>query len=111
MESGDTIMLKTSNGRVLVGIFVTILVSALIVIQIAKSAAGDQAQINYQNQVTACEAANPVREAVVLAITTAEINASKGNALYGQAVKKITDAPYVDDKTGVRNCKAAVKQP
>lgn len=97
--------------RVIIGIFVTLIIVSALIIHAVESNAGAEAQTNYENQVAACEAGNPVREAVLLAVDTAAEVANKGNARYAAAADKITAAPYVDDLTGARNCDEAVKHP
>lgn len=95
--------------RMIVGIFVTIIVAALIVIHIAET----QAVTNYENQLSSCIAGNPIREAVVLGLdTSSEVGLpKKARHRYSAAADKIFEAPYVNDATGKRDCNQAVKHP
>lgn len=72
--------------------------------------AAEEAQTNYENQLSACEAGNPVREAVILATDTAATLAAKGNAQYREAARKIRVAPFVNN-SGARDCDKAVIKP
>lgn len=72
--------------------------------------ASQEAQTNYQNQISGCERGNPLRKGVVLALNTAAANATHGNAKYAEAVAAILAAPHVlDDGTVI--CERAVEQP
>lgn len=108
---GKEPMEQQSLIHIIIGIFITIIVSSIIIISLVESSVGGESQVSYENQIAACEAGNPVREAVLLAIRTAQEHAVAGNAAYAVAAQKIIDTPFTNEKTGARNCKEVVRHP
>ena len=108
--------MNASLGRVIGWCFVIVVVSNALSIYVAtrisENSAAEQAATVYENQVDACEQANPLRESVVLAIRTASQTATpiSARAQYADALNRQLHQPFIRSD-GSKECAKAVKRP